>query len=139
MSFTHDLQFNCFLGQANLYRFSALWKVSRLTLTFSLSKIDSNYLDKELNVFKDRNFRLIQNLAMGEANFNQFMRLRNQLGITAKDVTREKNLSPVLIPTMSQDLGEQRKLAHKVVHVVGRANRKVSVILLRYNEDKPEN
>ena len=44
---------------------------------FSWTKIDSNYLDKNLKVFKreDKNaeFRLRQNLSMGEADFNQFI------------------------------------------------------------------
>ena len=45
---------------------------------------------------------------------------------------------PVLIPTMAKDIYEQLKLAHNVVDVVDRANRKVCVTLLRYNVDKPE-
>ena len=75
---------------------------------------------------------------MGEADFNQFMRLRNQLVNAAKNFAREENLTPVLIPTMCKDMDEQLKLAHKVVDVVDRANRKISVTLLRYNVDKPE-
>ena len=75
---------------------------------------------------------------MGEADFNQFMRLRNQLVKAAENVAREENLTPVLIPTMSRDMDEQLKLAHKVVHVVDRTNRKICVTLLRYNVDKPE-
>ena len=39
---------------------------------------------------------------------------------------------------MSKDMNEQLKLAHKVVDVVDRANRKICVTLLRYNVDKPE-
>ena len=47
---------------------------------FSWSKNDSNYLDVKLKVFRKDDkieFRLVQNLIMGEANFYQFMRLRN--------------------------------------------------------------
>ena len=62
---------------------------------------------------------------MGEADFNQFMRLRNQLVNAAENFAREKNLIPVLIPTRSRDMDEQLKLAHKVVDVVDRANRKI--------------
>ena len=108
---------------------------------FFWSKNDSNYLDVKLKVFnKDDNkeFRLVQNLTMGEADFNQFMRLRNQLVIAAEDVAREENLTPVLMPKMSKDMDKQLKLAHKVVEVVDRANRKICVTLLRYNRDKPE-
>ena len=75
---------------------------------------------------------------MGEADFNQFMRLRNQLANAAENFARDKNLTPVLIPTMTKDMDEQLKLAHKVVDVVDRANRKICVTLLRYNVDKIE-
>ena len=107
----------------------------------SWSKNDSNYLDVKLKVFRkddNKEFRLVQNLTMGEADFNQFMRLRNQLVNAAEIFAREENLTPVLIPTMSSDMDEQLKLAHKVVDVVDRTNRKICVTLLRYNVDKPE-
>ena len=48
---------------------------------------------------------------MKKADFNRFMRLRNQLANAAENFAREKNLTPVLIPTMSKDLDEQLKLA----------------------------
>ena len=108
---------------------------------FSRSKSDSNYLDVKLKVFKKddkKEFRLVQNLTMREADFNQIMRLRNQLVNAAENFAREENLTPVLIPAMSRDMDEQLKLAHKVVDVVDRANRKICVTLLRYNVDKPE-
>ena len=108
---------------------------------FSWSKNDSNYFDVKLKVFRKddkKEFRLVQNLTMGEADFNQFMRLRNQLVNAAENFAREENLTPVLIPTMSRDMDEQLKLAHKVVDVVDRTNRKISVTLLRYNVNKPE-
>ena len=54
-----------------------------------------------------------------------------------KNFPREENLTPVLIPTMSRDMDEQLKLAHKVVDVVDQANRNICVTLLRYNVDKP--
>ena len=107
---------------------------------FSWFKNDSNYLDAKLKVFKEddnKEFRLVQNLTMGEADFNQFMRLRNQL-VNAENFAREENLTPVLIPTMSKDIDEQLKLAHKVVDVVDRETRKIGVTLLRYNVDEPE-
>ena len=108
---------------------------------FSWSKNDSNYLDVKLKVFRKddkKEFRLVQNLTMEEADFSQFMRLRNQLVNAAENFAREENLTPVLIPTMSKDMDEQLKLAHKFVDVVDRANRKICVTLLRYNVDKPE-
>ena len=108
---------------------------------FSWSKNDSNYLDVKLKIFRKddkKEFRLVQNLTMGEADFNQFMRLRNQLVNAAENFAREENLNPLLIPTMSADLDEQFKFAHKVVDVVDRTSRKICVTLLRYNVDKPE-
>ena len=108
---------------------------------FSWCKNDSNYLDVKLNVFKEddnKEFRLFQNLTMGETDVSQFMRLKNQLVNAAESSAREEHLTPVLIPTMSKDMDEQLKLAHKLVDVVGRANRKICVTLLRYNVDKSE-
>ena len=107
----------------------------------SWSKIDSNYLDVRLKVFRKvdkKEFRLAQNLTTGEADFNEFMRLRNQLINAAENIRREENLTPVLIPTMSRDMEEQFKLPHKVVDVVDRTNKKICVTPLRYNVDKPE-
>ena len=108
---------------------------------FSLSKNDSNYFDVKLNVFKEddkKEFQQVQNFTMGEADFNQFMRLRIQLVNAVENFAREENLTTVLIPTMSRDMDEQLKLAHKVVDVVDRLNRKICATLLRYNVDKPE-
>ena len=108
---------------------------------FSWTKNDSNYLDVKLKVFRKddkKEFRLVQNLTMGMADFNQFMRLRYQLGNAAENFAREENLTPWLIPTMSKDMDQQLKLAHKVVDVVNRANRKFCVTLPLYNVDKPE-
>ena len=108
---------------------------------FSWSKNDSNFLDVKLKIFKkddNKDFRLAQNITMGEADFNQLTRLRNQLVNVAENFAREDNLTPVLIPTISRDMEEQLKLAHKVVDVVHRANRKICVTLLRYNVENPE-
>ena len=92
------------------------------------TKNDSNYLDIKLKVFKreDKNaeFRLRQNLSIGEAHFNQFIRRRNQLAVAADNSLREQNLSPVLQSTLSKDMEEQLKLVHKVIDVVYRPNRR---------------
>ena len=108
---------------------------------FFWSKNDSNFLDVVFKVLRkddNKEFRLVQNLAMGETDFNQFLRLKNQLVNAAERFARDENLTPVLIRTMSREMDEQLKLAHKVVDVVDRANRKICVTLLRYNVDKPE-
>ena len=107
---------------------------------FSWSKNDPNYSDVKLKVFKKddkKESRLVQTLTMGEADFDQFMRLRNQLVKSVEIFHREENLSPVLIPTMSKDLDEQLKLANKVVDRVERTNKMICVTPLRYIVDKP--
>ena len=95
---------------------------------FAWSKNDSNYLDVNLKVFRKdgkKEFRLVQNLTRREADFNQFMRLRNQLVNAAENFAREESLTPVLIPIMPRDMDEQLKLAHKVNDVVDRTNGKI--------------
>ena len=109
---------------------------------FSWSKNDSNYLDNKLKVFKreDTNakFRLRQNLSIGESDFNQFIRQRNQLVVAADNFLREQNLPPVLQSTLSKDMEEQLELVHKVIDVVDCPNRRICVTLLRYKVDNPE-
>ena len=75
---------------------------------------------------------------MGEADFNQFIRQRNQLVVAADSFLKEQNFSPVLQSTVSKDMEEQLKLVHKVIDVVDRPNRKICVTLLRYKVDNPE-
>ena len=108
----------------------------------SWSKNDSNYLEIKLKVFmredKNAEFRLRQNLSMGEADFNQFIRQRSQLVVAADNFLREQNLSPVLQTTLSKDMEEQLKLVHEVIDVVDRSNRKICVTLLRYKVDNPQ-
>ena len=72
---------------------------------------------------------------MGEADFNQFIRQRNQLVVAADNFLKEQNLSPVLQSTLSKIMEEQLKLVHKVIDVVDRPNRKNFVTLLRYKVD----
>ena len=75
---------------------------------------------------------------MGEADFNQFIRQRNQLVVAADNFLREQNLFPVLQSTLSKDMEEQLKLVHKVIDVVDRPNRRICVTLLIYKVDSPE-
>ena len=86
----------------------------------------------------DRDICMVQNLTKGEAGFNRFMLLRNQLVLAAENFAKEKLLSPVLIPTPSKDMDEQLNVAHKVVDAVDGANRKSDVNLLRYSLYDPE-
>ena len=109
---------------------------------FSWSKNDSIYLDIKLKVFKreDKNaeFRLRQNLSMGEADFNQHIRQRNQLVVAADNFLREQNLRPFHQSTLSKDMEEQLKLVNKLIDIVDRPNRRICVTLLRYKLDNPE-
>ena len=75
---------------------------------------------------------------MGEADFNHFIRLRNQLVVAVRDFSKEENLTPVLVKLLAKDQEKQLKLSFKVVEVVDRSHRKISVTMLRYNVEKPE-
>ena len=75
---------------------------------------------------------------MGEADFNQFIRQRNQLVVAADNFLREGNLFPVLQSKLCKDIEEQLKLVHKVIDVVDRPNRRICVTLLRYKVVNPE-
>ena len=75
---------------------------------------------------------------MGEADFNQFIRQRNQLVVAADKFLREQNLLPVLQSTLSKDMEEQLKLDHKVIDLVDRPNRRICVTMLSYKVDNPE-
>ena len=109
---------------------------------FFWTKSDSNYLNIKPKVFKreDKNaeFQLRQNLSMGEADFNQFIRQRKQLVVIANNFLREQFLSPVLQSTLSKDMEEQLKIVHRVIDVVDRPNRTICVTLLRYKGDNTE-
>ena len=96
-------------------------------------------MDVKLKVFMkdDKDFRPVQNLTIGETDFSQVMRLQNQLIVAPETLRRGENLSPVKISTLSKDLDELLKPAHKVVEVVDRANRKVCVTMQRYSVEKP--
>ena len=52
---------------------------------------------------------------MEKADFNQLMQLRNPLVNAAENFARKENLTPVLIPTMSKEMDEQLKRAHKEI------------------------
>ena len=75
---------------------------------------------------------------MGEADFNQFIRQRNQLVVAADNFLREQNLSPVLQSTLSKDMEKQLKLVHTVIDVVDPPNRRICVTLLQYKVENPE-
>ena len=109
---------------------------------FSWTKNDSNNLDIKLKVFKREEtlakFRLRQNLTMGEVDFNQFIRQRNQLVVTADNSLREQNLSSVLQSTLSKDMEEQLMHVHKVIDIVNPPRRRICVTLLRYKVDNPD-
>ena len=61
---------------------------------------------------------------MGEADFNQFIRQRNQLVVAADNFLREQKLSPVNQSTLSKDMEEQLNLVHKVIDVCGSPKQK---------------
>ena len=75
---------------------------------------------------------------MGEADFIQFIRLRNHLVCAVKDFSKEENLPPVHVKLLAKDMEEQLKLTHKVVGDVDRPHRKICVTMPRYNVEKLE-
>ena len=107
----------------------------------SWSKNSFVYLDVKLKMFrrnKTKQFRLVQNLTMGEADFNQFIRLRKQLVVAVRDFSKEENLPPVQVKLQAKDMAEQLELTHKIVEVLDRPHRKICVTMLRYNVEKPK-
>ena len=87
----------------------------------SWSKNSFDYLNVKLKVLKrDKNkqIRLAQNLKKGEADLNQFIRLRNQLVVAVGDFSKKENLPPVQVKLLAKDMEEQLKLTHKFVEVV---------------------
>ena len=107
----------------------------------SCSKKSFDYLDVKLKVFKmdeNKQFRLAQKMTMGSADFNQPIRLTNQLVVVVRDFSKEENLPPVQMKLRAKDMEEQLKLTHKVVEVVDRSHRKICVTMLRCNVEKPE-
>ena len=110
--------------------------------TIFLDQKDDNYLDIKPEVFKreDKNaqFNVRQNIRMGEADFNRFIRQRNQLVVAEDNFLREQTLSLVLQSTLSKDMVEQLKLVHKVIDVVDCPNRTICVTILRYRPDNSE-
>ena len=106
-----------------------------------MSKTSFGYLDVKLKVLKrdeSKQFRLAQNLTMGEAYFSQFIRLRNLLVVAVRDFSKEENLPTLQVKRLAKDMEKQLKLAHQVVEVVDRSHRKICVAMLRYNVEKPE-
>ena len=98
-------------------------------------------MDVKLKVFKrdeDKPFRLAQNLTMRETDLKQFIRLRNQLVAAVRDFIKEENLPAVQVRLLAKDMEEQLRLTHKVLEVVDRPHGKISVTMLRYNEEKSE-
>ena len=75
---------------------------------------------------------------MGEADFNQFFRLRYQLVVAVRDFIKREDLRPVQLNLLAKDMEEQLKLTHKVVEVVDRPHRRICMTMLRYIVEKPE-
>ena len=80
---------------------------------------------------ENKQFRLVQDVTMGAADLIQFIRLRNQLVVAVRDFSKEENLPPVQVKLLAKDMGEQLKLKHRVVEVVGRPHRKICATMWR--------
>ena len=75
---------------------------------------------------------------MGEADFIQFIRLKNQLVVAVRDFSKDENLPPVQVKLLAKDMEEQLKLTLKVAEVVDQPHRKICVTMLRDNVEKLE-
>ena len=87
---------------------------------------------------RKQTFSTGQNLTMGEADFDQFIRLRNQLVVAVRDFSKEEQLPSVQTKLLAKDMEVQLKLAHRVVEVSDQPHKKICVTMLRYNVKKPE-
>ena len=111
-SFTHGSQHYFFLGQANFYRLCGLWQMSRQIWTIFLVIKRFQLIEcKTQGIHERRNkeFRLVQNLTMGEADFIQFMQFRNQLVNAAESFATGEHLTPVLMPSLSKDVDDKNR------------------------------
>ena len=73
----------------------------------SWSQISFDYLDVKLKVFKkdeNKDLRMTQNLKMIETDFNQIIRLRNQLVVAVKDFSKEEKVPFVQVKLLAKDL-----------------------------------
>ena len=79
----------------------------------SLSRFSFDYMEVKLKMFKqdeNKQFRLAENLTMGEADFNQFIRLRNQLVVAVRDFRKEENIPSVQVKLQAKDMEGQLKI-----------------------------
>ena len=107
----------------------------------SRSKNSFDYLDVKIKVFKrdeNKQFWLAQNLTKGDAEINQFIRLRNELVVAVIDFSKEENLAPVQVKLLAKDMEEQLKRTHRFVEVIDRPPRKICMNMLRYNVENPK-
>ena len=87
----------------------------------SWSKGSFDYLDVKLKVFKkDENneFRLAQNFTMWEADFNQFIRLKNQLAVAVRDFSQEENLTPAQVKLLAKAWRSSSNLHTKLLKLL---------------------
>ena len=108
---------------------------------FLWTKNEKNYLEIHFKIFKKaiaNEFKRYQCVSLGQYDFKQFLRLRDQLIVAADNFTKEENLPNIKDVGLSSDIGEQLKHVHKVIEIAEGAKFKVCVTLLRYKEDNPE-
>ena len=73
---------------------------------FSWFKNEKNYLEIHFKVFKKdiaKEFKLYQCVSLGQYDFKQFLRLRNQLIVAADNCTKEENLPYINVVGLSRD------------------------------------
>ena len=102
---------------------------------------NTKFLEIQVKVFRRNEqgeFKVFQNINMGELDFKDFIRMKTELVDAATDFGKQQNLQPITLRPFSRDMETQLKLVHKVCNVVDRPHRKICVTMLRYNVEEPE-
>ena len=97
---------------------------------FSLSKIDSNYLDGNLKVFQkdvNRGFQLVRKVILEESDLSKIIQLMNWLVFIEK-IWADGKICPLYRNQQcTRTLRMKLNLAHRVVNVAHRPNSKIYV------------
>ena len=100
-------------------------------------------LDIKLEIFKidqDGEFRMHQCLSISEKDFNDFMRMKDELLVATTEFATVQGLQlqPITIGPFAREMETQLKMAHKVYNVVDLSHRRICVTMLRYKVKIPK-
>ena len=75
---------------------------------------------------------------MGESDFHQFIRMRNQLVVAVRDFSKEENRPPVHLKLIPKRHGGATQTYTQSCEVVDLPHRKICITMLRYSVEKLE-